>query len=557
MKKNVLIFLAVIVVGLVGLVIYKVASEAPARIAAANKSVQNEVTFGGGSGGGYGGGSSGASGGGSSSRAVIKEVARESAPRAPRPARAKAEASRGAELQPEPQTVEPTGQAFVNYGVNEMTATADDPLSTFAADVDTGSYTLARQALESGSWPSKDAVRVEEFVNYFDYDYASPESGPFDVHIDGAPSPFHPMQQRDLLRIGVQGKRLDMGARKPAHLTFLVDVSGSMASRAKIGMAKRSLKLLTDNLQDGDTVAIATYAGKTQKVLSPAGIDRRAEIKAKIDGLDAGGMTGMSDGLDMAYELAMEGFQDGHINRVIVLSDGDANVGATDEDALFEHISSYVDKGVTLSTIGLGMGGYREAPMEQLANRGNGNYYFIDDMSEARKVFGEQLDGTLQVIAKDVKLQVEFNTEAVSAYRLVGYENRAIADEDFRNDAVDAGEIGAGHTVTALYEVVTKDGASGALATVRIRHKAPDGDKASEAAFPVTAEMVAGDLESAPADFKFVAAVASFAEILRDSQYAELVDLELVRDLAQQGTRKGQADREEFLELVQLTRNAR
>ena len=530
-KKPGVALMVAIAIALLGVILFKVfGTTASSKVSTANESVSKSITF-------------GSSSGSSAEPASRKTRVRRNTRPTPR------------EAASPPADESPTGQAFVNYGVNEMIPTAEDPRSTFAADVDTGSYTLARQALESGSWPSKDAVRVEEFVNYFDYNYPPPESGPFSVHIDGAPSPFHPMQPRDLLRIGVQAKR--PAERKPAHLTFLIDVSGSMASENKMGLAKAALQLLTENLEEGDTVAIATYAGRSAEVLEPSGVDRRDEIFEAIRRLRAGGRTGMSAGLDKAYELAMESFEEGHINRVIVLSDGDANVGATTGDELAEQISSYVDKGVTLSTIGLGMGGYREAPMEQLANRGNGNYYFIDQMSEARRVFGGQLDGTLQVIAKDVKFQVEFNEEAVAGYRLVGYENRAIADEDFRDDDVDAGEIGVGHSVTALYEVVTKEGGSGPLATVRIRHKAPDGDEASEAAFPVTREMVAAALERAPTDFKFVAAVASFAEILRESQYAELVDLELVEDLAEQGTEEGQAEREEFLELVRMSRDAR
>ncbi|MGM0558853.1 MAG: vWA domain-containing protein [Myxococcota bacterium] len=441
-------------------------------------------------------------------------------------------------------------ESYKDYGVNEMTETAKDHLSTFAVDVDTGSYTIARRKLESGDKPPASSVRVEEFVNYFRYNYPEPKSGPFAVHLEAAPSPFHPDPKRKLMRVGVQGKRVDTGARKPVHLTFLVDVSGSMRRPDKLGLAKKSLQVLTNNLREGDTVALATYAGRTAKILDPTGIEQRGRILNAINSLTAGGSTAMNSGLELAYKLALKDYKKDHINRVIVLSDGDANVGPNSHSEILKRIRHFVDEGVTLSTIGFGMGNYNDTMMEQLANKGNGNYYYIDSMDEARKVFGEQVDGTLQVIAKDVKIQVDFNEDAVAAYRLVGYENRDIADKDFRNDKVDAGEIGAGHTVTALYELILKDSDADRLATVRVRHKKPDEATASEQAFEFVRSELEDDLQKASDDFQFAAAVAGFAELLRDSKYAKQLSYELVEEIAEGASRSDQADRQEFIALV-------
>ena len=439
---------------------------------------------------------------------------------------------------------------YKNYGVNDMTATSEDNLSTFSIDVDTGSYTIARRKLQSGQTPPASSVRVEEFVNYFRYDYPDPDSGPFAVHMEGAPSPFDSTGKRKILRIGVQGDRISRTERKPVHLTFLVDVSGSMSSRDKLGLAKKSLEVLTNNLREGDTVAIATYAGRVAEILPPTGVENRGRIMTALDSLNSGGSTAMNSGLELAYKLALKDYHRDHVNRVIVLSDGDANIGPSSHRDILERIRHFVDEGVTLSTIGFGMGNYKDTMMEQLANKGNGNYYYIDSMDEARKVFGEQVDGTLQVIAKDVKIQVEFDKDQVESYRLIGYENRDIADKDFRNDAVDAGEIGAGHTVTALYEVVTKDGTDGKLGTVRVRHKEPQGANAKEQAFTLSSDDFRTDLRESSKDFQFAVAVAGFAEILRNSPYAEHISLALVEELAQGATLSGQADRQEFIALV-------
>ena len=453
---------------------------------------------------------------------------------------------------PTPRVTEPRGsEDYKDYGVNEMTDTSKDNLSTFAIDVDTGAYVITRRKINAGGLPPKASVRVEEFVNYFRYDYAQPKSGPFAVSLEAAPSPFSAEKDRYLMRVGIQGKALTSKERKPVHLTFLVDVSGSMNRPDKLGLAQESLKILTNNLKPGDTVAMVTYAGNTRVVLEPTGMYERGKILNAISDLTAGGSTAMASGMDLAYKQALTNFKRDHVNRVIVLSDGDTNIGPRNQEEMFKEIKKYVDEGVTLSMIGLGMGNYKDTTMEQLANKGNGNYYYIDTIKESRKVFGEQLDGTLQIIAKDVKIQVEFDKKAVKSYRLIGYENRDIADKDFRDDKVDAGEIGAGHTVTALYEVVLDKSSADNIATVRIRHKKPDGYKATESSFPMKRNMLAKNLSDSSKDFQFAAAVTGFAEILRESPYAKDLNFALIKEIAQSATSPSQLDRLEFIELVE------
>ncbi len=447
-----------------------------------------------------------------------------------------------------------SSEEYTNHGVNKFVDASEDSKSTFAIDVDTGSYTIARRKLQSGALPPKAAVRVEEFVNYFSYDYRPPTNGdPFAVYLEAAPTPLAGVSDRYLLRVGVQGKQIRDEDRKPVHLTFLVDTSGSMRSHDKIALLKQSLSFLTENLEPSDTVAIATYAGNTRKVLDRTPAAKKSKILDAIDSLGAGGSTAMNDGLKLAYGLAMADFNADHENRVIVLSDGDANVGPRTHSEILDEISSYVKKGVTLSTVGFGMGNYRDTLMEQLANKGNGNYSYIDSMKEAEKVFGQQLDGTLQVIAKDVKIQVEFNPKAVARYRLVGYENRDIADKDFRNDKVDAGEIGAGHTVTAIYEIdlaAPIGDLPDNVATVRVRNKTPRGTKAVERAFPLAKSDVKTNLRDASKDYQFAAAVVAFAEKLRESPYAEKISYDLIEEIAAATTR-GKSTRKEFVSLVQ------
>ncbi|MFU8804748.1 MAG: vWA domain-containing protein [Bradymonadaceae bacterium] len=445
-------------------------------------------------------------------------------------------------------------EGYKNYGINAWVRASEDRLSTFGADVDTGSYTLARRKLQSGEMPVAKGVRVEEFLNYYRYDYPEPDEGPIGVHLEAAPNPFSADPNRIMLRVGLQAKSLRAEERKPVHLTFLVDTSGSMRRPDRLDLAKRTLEILTNNLRPGDTVALATYAGAVEKILDPTGVEYKGRILEAIQSLRAAGHTRMGSGIDLAYELASKNFKDGHVNRVIVLSDGDANVGRTSHEEILKQIVGYVEQGITLSTVGFGVGNYQDVMMEQLANNGNGNYSYVDRIEEAHRIFGDQLGGTLEVIAKDVKIQVEFNPEAVSSYRLIGYENRDIADKDFRNDAVHGGEMGVGHTVTALYEVELNDGADlDDVATVRIRNKEPHGNKAVESSFSLRPAQIYSTLSEASGDFAFVVAVAAFAELLRESPHMAGVSLERIEALAER-TASDYEDRKEFVDLVRMAR---
>ena len=450
----------------------------------------------------------------------------------------------------EPQT----GESYTDWGKNPWVETAKDHLSTFAADVDTASYTITRRKLTEGTLPPKESVRVEEFMNYFSYAFAPPQAGsPFSVVMDAAPSPL--ATGHHILRVGVATKAKTQAERKPAHLVFLVDVSGSMGSADRIGLAQQSLRILTENLGPQDSVSLVTYAGSTRVVLEPTGMEDRDKIFTAIDELTAGGSTAMASGLDLAYEQAMKGLMPGSVSRVIVLSDGDANVGPAGHEAHLRIIAERAKKGVTLSTIGFGMGNYKDGEMEQLANKGNGNNYYIDSISAAKKVFETQLGGTLEVVAKDVKLQVDFDPASVAKYRLIGYENRNIADDDFRKDAVDAGEIGAGHQVTAMYEIeLTPAGLarSSGLGVVRIRHKAPDQDTATESAFAMTTP-IAASFDAAPADLRFAFAVAAFADVLRGADEAKGWSLDKIASVAKAAS----GDIAERAELVSLVEKAR
>jgi Ca-activated chloride channel homolog len=451
---------------------------------------------------------------------------------------------------------EPTvnGNTSTDYGINPWVDTATDPLSTFAADVDTASYTLARKALEGGHLPPPESVRVEEWVNYFHYAFPPATPGaPFSVVIDAAPSPLHP--ERHVLRVGVATPPKPDSERKPANLVFLVDVSGSMSEDDKLPLAKKALKLLVEQLRPTDTIALVTYAGRTRVVLHATPVGAKQKILGAIDDLSSSGSTAMGAGLDLAYEEAMKGVHAGAIARVIVCTDGDANVGTRSAKGMLGIIEERAQAGVTLSTIGFGMGNYRDDLMEQLADKGNGNNYYLDSWRAAQKLFTSELVGMLEVAAKDTKLQLEFDPQLVAHYRLVGYENRAIRDEDFRKDKVDAGEIGVGHQVTALYEVeLTERGktAPGPLATLRIRHKAPEGEIAGEHVYAM-AGAPAPTFDAAPVDLRFAFAVAAFADVLRGAETASLDDIGAIA----RGAAGGDTDRNELLQLIAKARALR
>jgi Ca-activated chloride channel family protein len=446
------------------------------------------------------------------------------------------------------------GETYKDYGTHTWVDTAKDHLSTFAADVDTASYTIARRKLTEGTLPPAASVRVEEFVNYFKYGYAaSNHERPFAVHMDAAPSPFN--RGRHILRVGVSTKAKSPSERKQANLVFLVDVSGSMQSPDKLELARRSLRILVDNLKDGDTVAMVTYAGSTRVVLPATGLDQKHLILSALDDLTAGGSTAMASGIDLAYQEAMKGLAPGAESRVIIVSDGDANVGRTSHQEILDTIAAKVKEGVTLSTIGFGMGNYKDETMEQLANKGNGNNFYIDGLSQAKRVFSEQLGATLEVVAQDVKLQIDFDPKMVARYRLIGYENRDLADDSFRDDQVDAGEIGAGHQVTALYEVELQANVdkSSPLARVNVRHKEPKGTTAQEATFAFAARDLAASFDAASADLRFAFAVAAFADILRGAEEAEHWSLAEVEKLAAAAA-GDDADRKELVALIAKAR---
>jgi Ca-activated chloride channel family protein len=451
------------------------------------------------------------------------------------------------------QLLLPSSEAYSDHGVNAFVDPAKDRVSTFSVDVDTGSYTISRRKLREGALPPAAAVRVEEFVNYFDYTYSAPKDDAlFRVHTELAPHPF--VSSHHVLKVGLKGEELPTAGRPPLHLTFLVDTSGSMTSADKLALAQRALHYLVDNLGEEDTVALATYAGATAKVLGPTPTTPAQHIHHAIDSLSSGGGTAMQDGMKLAYDMAREAYLPGAENRVIVLSDGDANLGGSSHTDILQTISRHAGQGITLSTVGFGMGNYKDALMEQLADKGDGNYAYIDSMAEARKVFGTQIAGTLRTIARDVKIQVEFDPAAVHSYRLLGYENRDIADQDFRDDAVDAGEVGSGHQVTAIYELVLADARPAQIATVRLRAKPPGKDApAREWTVPVAQASVA-TFDEAGASTRLAVGVASFAELLRASPHLPEVTYGQVLQLVQRAIDPEREDHRELVELIERAR---
>ncbi len=443
---------------------------------------------------------------------------------------------------------------FKGAGTNPFIDTEDDHLSTFGMDVDTGSYSITRRYLMDGYLPPPEAVRVEEFVNSFDYNLDPPSEDAFAIHIDGAPSKFGEGKRLQLLRIGLQGRVIPDEHRKDATLTFVIDVSGSMEKENRLELVKKALTLLVDQLRPTDKVGIVVYGSHGRLVLPHTGIERRSEILDAINSLQPDGSTNAEEGLRIGYDLAWRNASVNHINRVILCSDGVANVGNTGPDAILKEIRSYVDKGITLSTVGFGMGNYNDVLMERLANTGNGNYAYVDTLSEAKRIFVENLTGTLQVIAKDAKIQVDFNPGVVSRFRLLGYENRRLDHEQFRDDAVDAGEVGAGHQVTALYEVKLHPDATGKIATVSIRYADADNDKVSEISKDIAVSQLHESFDTAPATFQLAAAVAELAEILRESYWAKDGSLDSVHQVVKDAF--PEIDSESVIELMYLVNKA-
>jgi Ca-activated chloride channel homolog len=450
----------------------------------------------------------------------------------------------------------PDTMFFEEYGVNPFLDTEDDNLSTFAMDVDTASYTLARSYLrDSQQLPAPEAVRPEEFINYFDVGYAPPQGDDaFAIHLDAAPAPFG-YEGHYLMRVGIQGRYIAPEDRDPALLIFVIDVSGSMDRGDRLELVKKALALLVDELRPDDRVGIVVYASSPYVVLDPTPASNADTIMRAIDALGPGGSTALAGGLQLGYQMAQQHKQAGENTRVIVLSDGVGNVGPTGPDQILAMVSGAVDDGITLSTIGFGMGNYNDVMMEQLANDGNGNYYYVDNLREARRVFVYNMTGTLQVIAYDAKIQVEFNPDVADRYRLIGYENRAIADDQFRDDTVDAGEIGAGHSITALYELALEgDDVQGVVATAYIRYRDARTDEVVEVSQDIAVDQLLPSLDAAPASFRLHAAVAEFSELLRESYWAQDGSYMDVLVLAEPLVDEmgGSADVAEFVELIRL-----
>jgi Ca-activated chloride channel family protein len=420
----------------------------------------------------------------------------------------------------------PVDSFFEDYGVNPFIDSAEDTLSTFAIDVDTGSYTVMRGYVEDGYLPPDESVRVEEYVNYFQQDYALPEEGAFAIHLEGAPSPYGDTDDYYLVRVGVQGYDVPADQRPDATLIFVIDISGSMDVDNRLPLVRQSLARLVDNLRPTDRIGIVVYGDNARVLMEPTFVDARQQILDVINSIRPEGATNAEAGLIAAYDLAERYDQPGQITRLILCSDGVANVGSTTAEAILQH----AQENIYLSTFGFGMGGYNDVLMEQLADQGNGAYAYIDDLDEAERIFAENLTSTLLTIAKDVKIQVEFNPSVVERYRLLGYENRAVADEDFRDDTVDAGEIGAGHSATALYEVrLVEEPAVGQVAmTVRVRYTTPDTNEIVEVARNIGQRDFVTSFESASARFQLTAVVAEYAEVLRNSYWAQNNDLNAV-----------------------------
>lgn len=461
---------------------------------------------------------------------------------------------------------------------NSFLDTSTNPLSTFSIDVDTASYSNVRRFLQSGQLPPPGAVRIEEMINYFRYDYPQPEKQePFSVNIDVTHAPWAP--QHELVRIGLKGCELPEEDLPPSNLVFLVDVSGSMQDENKLPLLKRSLRALVEKLSPEDRVAIVVYAGSSGLALPSTPGTEKSRILEALDQLEAGGSTNGAQGIQLAYETVCENFLKKGNNRVILCTDGDFNVGVTNQSELIELIEKERKSGVFLSVLGFGEGNLKDSTMEKLADKGNGNYAYIDSLQEGRKVLVEQMGGTLFTIAKDVKIQVEFNPERVAGYRLIGYENRLLAKEDFNDDKKDAGEIGAGHTVTALYELVPAEQPlpnhssvdplkyqapvkgnsvhSNELLTVKLRYKAPDGDKSQLIEKAVLGSKIP-EFDSAAPDFQFAAAVAAFGMKLRKSLESDEISWKDIQSIASRSLNRHSGDynyRGEFLTLIEKAKN--
>lgn len=463
------------------------------------------------------------------------------------------------QLEPTEDVTLPPASSFRPMPVNPFVMTQQDKFSTFAIDVDTASYALCRKYIRSGFLPPAGAVRMEEFINSFDYNYPAQADRTFAVHVDGARAPFG--ENLSLVKIGVKAKTLGRDGRKPAHLVFVVDASGSMDKADRLPLVKQSLKLLAAQLDDADHVSIVTYGTAANLIAeySAGGNDEAGDkqIRQAVDAIATGGSTNMIDGLKLGYDIARRHFRAGYINHIVLCSDGVANVGETEAAAMLDQVAGARKQGITLTSVGFGIGAYNDAMMEQLANRGDGQYVFVDSAAEAKRVFVDRLASTLQTVARDAKIQVEFDPARVRRYRLIGYENRDIADQDFRNDAVDAGEVGSGQSATALYEVELIGDDKADLGAVSVRYRDVD----TEAVEEISYRLLSGEIDHAAAPksqprLYLAAAAAEFAEIMRGSEHARGGSLEAVERVLIDVTAALPLD-QQAAELLDLVRKAR
>lgn len=468
--------------------------------------------------------------------------------------------------------VEPNYEDYEAFVENVFESPRISPLSTFSIDVDNASYTNIRRFINNGQKVPKDAVRIEEMVNFFKYQYPQPaDEHPFSINSEYSDCPWN--TNNKIVRIGLQGKTIENESLPASNMVFLIDVSGSMAQANKLPLVVQSLKVLTNQLRKEDKVAIVVYAGAAGLVLPPTSGDKKMTITDALDKLSAGGSTAGGQGITLAYKIAQENFITGGNNRVILATDGDFNVGASSDNDMQRLIEEKRKSGVFLTCLGYGMGNYKDSKMEVLANKGNGNYAYIDNIQEANRFLGKEFKGSMFAIAKDVKIQIEFNPSLVKAYRLIGYENRKLRPEDFKNDAIDAGELGTGHTVTALYEIVPVNtkceffeevaelkytvtdeskakNASSELATIKFRYKKPDGDKSIEMVSTIANSEI--DLKNASNDFKFCTAVAWFGLNLRDSKLVKNKSITDIKSLAKEGlSNDTEGYKAEFIRLVE------
>ncbi len=479
---------------------------------------------------------------------------------------------------PEPGYVQHNTEGYSTIHENGFKDVMHNPLSTFSIDVDKASYSNVRRFLNMGQLPPMDAVRIEEMINYFHYDYPEPKGKhPFSVYTEISQCPWN--ENHQLLHVGLKGKSIDKSELPASNLVLLLDVSGSMSAANKLPLLKQAFRMLVNELRPEDRVAIVVYAGAAGLVLESTPGSKKEQIIAALDQLQSGGSTAGGAGLKLAYKVAQENFIEDGNNRIILATDGDFNVGSSSNAEMERLIEQKREHGVFMTVLGFGMGNYKDDKMEIIADKGNGNYAYIDNIQEARKVFITEFGGTLFTIAKDVKFQIEFNPARVKGYRLVGYENRLLNDEDFNDDKKDAGEMGAGHTVTALYEVIpagsdeslksidplkyqssrektkatekVKADLSAELMTLKLRYKKPDGNTSTKVEIPVKGNVL--DLEETSDNFRFSAAIAEFGLILRNSQYKEDASMEHVIAMAKNSRGEDEEGyRSEFLKLVKL-----